>query len=1230
MDNRTVEVPTDPLVPCTPASLGFPSQGTPSIPLGSKHSTSAATDRFWNSCVVSPVHTSPFPMGPDQASTSTPRLPFDPQLQNSVNSAEELLIVEGRLGTQAVQVLIDSGANGNFVNEDTIRKSGLGTPSTASRPLTIADGSTISCFLTPNVPLSVNGFSMTLDLLSTPLAYDVILGKPWLAEHNPLIDWRNNTISFISSTGQAITWNALGTPSLDEPPMSAGRLKRLLRDKETKSYLLFIKDLEEFHQALDDTTKGQPDYLRQTLLDYEEVFSGVQGLPPSRPQDHGIDLIPDAKPPFRSIYHMSPQELEFLRNELKRLLDLGHLRPSTSSFGAPVFLIKEKTNKIRMVTDYRALNKITIKNNAALPNIRELLDRLRDATIFTKIDLQSGFHLIRVKEEDVHKTAINTKYGHFEFVVMPFGLCNAPATFQSTMNDIFRDLLDVCVVVYIDDLLIFSKNHEDHQRHLQLVLQRMKEHGLRARVHKCRFLQPTVDYLGFIVGNGTIKADPKRLEAIASWPVPRDVHELRSFLGLTNTLLRFTPMYAQHAATLTDLLKGSPGKKDVLDWQSRHQTAFEQLKSVLTSPQVLHIPDENLPIILHTDWSTQAIGGWISQEIQGKELPIAYESRKLRQAERHYSPYDGELLALIHCLRIFRPYLVGRKVLVRNDQKALKWLLDQRKLSPRQERWLDILLEFRLELDWIPGSRNTVADALSRRRHDKSIGIQVYALAIDHPPEDFIAKIRRELPLDPSLQEILRLLQPGTVIPPSKQTMIRRYSLREGLLWYENTRLVVPKSLRLLILKEHHDTPVAGHPSWNVMYASLAHYYFWQNMSKDVRKYVQSCDACQRLKDGHHPPYGLLQPLQIPERPWESISMDFISQLPKTPRGSDSITVFVDRLTKMVHLVAGKTTDDASTVARQFLNSVFRQHGLPSEIISDRGSVFTSRFWKSFMGLLDTRVATSTAFHPQTDGQTERANRTVEQMLRFLVDYRQTNWDTLLPIVEFAINNNKSASTNHTPFFLNSGQHPRTPSNADLKTLVPAAQHSFDEMRSTLTLVRDLLRSAQDRMASLANEHRTELTFSPGDQVLLSTLHITVDNQANRPSQKLAPRFTGPYKVLERIGQVSYKLDIPSNLPIHPVFHISRLRPYTDPLTFDSSRDVPSRPPPELIGDVPEYEAERVLDKRTRRRRVEYLIKWVGYPETEATWEPLSHLEHAMDVVRDYDSSLSSPDAVRS
>src|SRR5215469_783622 len=331
---------------------------------------------------------------------------------------------------------------------------------------------------------------------------------------------------------------------------------------------LAVKHLKEdlsFKERVDQAMQDQPPYLRKVLEDHEVVFSGVHGMPPVCPTDHKIELVPDAIPPTHKTYHMSEGELSLLKTELQRLLELGHIHPSTSPFGAPIFFVKEKTGKIRMVTDYHALNKLTVKNSTVLPNILELLDRLKTAKIFTKIDLQSGYHLIRMSEADIPKTAIHTKYGHFEWTVMPFGLNNAPATFQQSMNLIFADFIDKFLVVYLDDILIYSDNHIDHKKHLKLVLQHMEEHKLHAQVHKCRFLQNKVDYLGYIVGNGQISHDPKRVEVISSWPLLKTVTELCSFLGIGNTLLRFIPMFADLAAPLMDLLKGSLVKQDKLN-----------------------------------------------------------------------------------------------------------------------------------------------------------------------------------------------------------------------------------------------------------------------------------------------------------------------------------------------------------------------------------------------------------------------------------------------------------------------------------------------------------------------------------------------------------------------------------------------------------------------------------------------------------------------------------------
>jgi hypothetical protein len=581
-------------------------------------------------------------------------------------SSTNLLLFRGRLGRRSIQFLIDGGSKGNLLKETLVNDMGLQIDERGVRNIVLADGTTTYRGLrTSAVPVAIGNYRDKIDFLTAPIMYDAILGKPWLDTYNPIIDWSTNRLSFETNSGRHF-WQSSSTTEATTTDgfLTAKQLTQRLKQGSDRVFLLQLsvnesvvktdENLQQFLEAVDNTTADKPLYLRELLLEYRDVFKDVDALPPSRGDlDHPIELIEDSKAPWRPVYPMTPEELDLLKKEIDRLEGLGFIRRSVSPYGAPLFFVLEKTGKIRMVFDYRALNKLTIKNRCALPNIPETLARLRDARIFTKIDLQSGYHLIRMREGDEHKTAFRCRYGHYEFLVMPFGLCNAPATFQTLMNEIFKDVLDQFLVVYLDDILVYSRTIEEHAEHLKIVLDKLRQNKLRSRVHKCRFLQPKVDYLGYIVGEDKIIPDDDKVAAVQTWPPPRDVTELRAFLGLANTLLRFTPMYASHAAPLTDLLKGAPAKHDKLDWLPVHQQAFDNLKAALSSPQNLHIPDPNLPIILHTDWSINAIGGWISQDIDGQLLPIAFESRKLRPAEHNYSPYDGELLALMHCLQTF-------------------------------------------------------------------------------------------------------------------------------------------------------------------------------------------------------------------------------------------------------------------------------------------------------------------------------------------------------------------------------------------------------------------------------------------------------------------------------------------------------------------------------------------------------------------------------------------------
>jgi transposase InsO family protein len=458
---------------------------------------------------------------------------------------------------------------------------------------------------------------------------------------------------------------------------------------------------------------------------------------------------------------------------------------------------------------------------------------------------------------------------------------------------------------------------------------------------------------------------------------------------------------------------------------------------------------------------------------------------------------------------------------------------------------------------------------------------------------------------------------------------MNHYSLENGILLYDHTRICIPKGpIRTQILHDHHDIPTAGHQGIERTYAAIHDLFYWPRMNSDVRRYVKSCDSCQRIKASQQSPAGLLQPLPIPTRSWEQVSMDFITQLPRTKAGHDAIVVFVDTFSKMVHFVPTKTTASAPDTAKLFFDHVFKLHGLPKSIVSDRDAKFTSRFWQSLFNTLGTKLSMSTAFHPQTDGQTERANRTLEDMLRAVVGYRQDDWDEHLAAAEFACNNAPNASTSLSPFKINHGFEPYNPYSSIKKIPddTPAMADFLQKLANATKQATDALTLAKANQERNANKSRRDVKYQVGDMVLLSSSHINLASQANRPSKKLQHRFTGPYRIVQQVSHVAFKLALPDTLKIHPVFHVSLLRPYMDPAETPN-RDVPPPPPPAVtIDSQPEFEVEAILDHRRRHRQTQYLIKWVGYPDHDATWEPESNLSNAADILLQYKSSRTMPE----
>ena len=916
--------------------------------------------------------------------------------------------------------------------------------------------------------------------------------------------------------------------------------------------------------------------------------------PPARAVDHEIPLLPGKEAPNRAAYRMSQEELAELRKQLQDLLERGLIQPSTSPFGAPVIFVKKKNGSYRLVVDYRWLNSITIKNRYPLPRIDDLLDRLNGAKVFSKIDLASGYWQIRVAEGDVHKTAFKTRYGSFEFRVLPFGLCSAPATFQRLMNDIFMPHLDQFVIAYLDDLCIYSSSPEEHLKHLETVFRILKEHKLIAQVPKCTFGVPEIEFLGHIVSGQGLKMDPTKVKAILDWPTPKSQTEVLQFKGLAGFYRRFIKDFSKITAPLSALTGNVP-----FQWEAKEKRAFEDLKKALTTAPVLATPDYSRPFLVRCDASMHAIGQVLSQGEGKAERVVAYESRKLNPAESRYPTHDQELLSVVHALKKWRHYLHGKRFTVITDSWATKYIQTKPDISRQQARWLDLIQEFDMDIVHRPGKTIVVADALSRCPDYvlNSFWIQTSS--------DLLQEVQNLSRSDP---DYLRLY--NQVERDSRQD----FQILDGLLYKDRTRLYIPAGpLRTTLLSEAHDAPISGHLGRDKTYERLSRAFYWPKMHHLVFEYCRTCPACQAIKPSHQPPMGLLQPLPIPERKWESISLDLIPQLPKTKSGHDAIVVFVDRLTKMIICEPVKVGTTAQQLAQIFYRAVFRFHGCPLTLVSDRDSKFTSEFWKAWHKHLGTRLNMSTSRHPQTDGQTERANQTLEDMIRAYVSPYHDDWDEHLVAVEFAYNDSINASIGYTPFFLNYGHHPITPLTMVCKPnkeIASQTARSFAaRLRADLQQAREALRAAQARQTHYANLKRRDVTLRVGDKVWLSAanLHLTPAENAKR---KLLPRYYGPFRITEVVSPVAYRLDLPNTVKIHPVVHISHLKTYADgSKTFPERPEYKEPPLPQVIEDEPYYTIEAF---RAHKKILQFLVKWLGYGEEENKWLSERHLKADM------------------
>ncbi|KAI4320605.1 hypothetical protein MLD38_034066 [Melastoma candidum] len=811
-----------------------------------------------------------------------------------------------------------------------------------------------------------------------------------------------------------------------------------------------------------NSSPSLPSVVVSLLQEFDDVFPKEMPaeLPPIRGIEHQIDFIPGAPIPNRPAYRCSPQEAKELQKQVDELLSKGYVRESMSPFSLPVLLVPKKDGTWRMCVDCRAVNKIMVKYRYPIPRLDDMLDELHGSTVFSKIDLKSGYHQIRMKEGDEWKTAFKTKNGLYEWLVMPFGLTNAPSTFMRLMNHVLRAYIGKFVVVYFDDILIFSKNEQDHVNHLRSVLEALRHEKLYANLKKCEFFLESVVFLGFVVSSRGVEVDEEKVRAIREWPTPTTISEVRSFLGLAGFYRRFVRDFSTIASPLTDIIKKEVGFR----WGTEQEKAFKTLKEKLSSAPLLMLPDFSKPFEIECDASGIGIGSVLMQE----KRPIAYFSEKLNGAALNYSTYDKELYALVRALETWQHYLWSQEFVIHTDHESLKHLKDQGKLNRRHTRWIQFIEMFPYVIRYKKGKENIVADALSRR-YTLISTLDAKFLGFEHIKELYLH--------DHDFKEVFSECKKGS---------FGKFYRHEGYLFRENKLCIPQGSMRELLVREAHGGGLMGHFGVTKTLDVLREHFFWPHMKRDVMRICLRCIKCKKAKSKIQP-HGLYMPLPVPSHPWTDVSMDFVLGLPRTRNGKDSIFVVVDRFSKMAHFIPCKKTDDAKHVADLFFREIVRLHGIPRTIVSDRDVKFLSHFWRVLWGKLGTKLLFSTTCHPQTDGQTEVVNRTLGTLLRAVIKKNLKAWEECIPFVEFAYNRVVHSSTMFSPFEIVYGFNPLTP--LDL-TPLPSDEITSLDGKHKAELVKKIHEEARSRIlhkneqaADQANRRRKHVTFKPGDLV---------------------------------------------------------------------------------------------------------------------------------------------------
>ena len=875
-------------------------------------------------------------------------------------------------------------------------------------------------------------------------------------------------------------------------------------------------------------TEKEKQVLLPVLEEYLDLFcndsTGV--LPTTTKGYHEIrtgDALPIKKNPYRVPYALR----EEMRRQLDEMLAKGVITSCASPWAAPVILVPKKSPdgipKYRFCTDFRGLNSVTSTPVYPIPDIKSNLSLMAGSRYFTLLDIENAYWNIPIREEDKDKTGFVTPFGSFRYEKMAFGLSGAPSTFQRVMDAMLVGLRDVEVLVYLDDLLLFSETIEDHMRRMKLVFERVREANFKLSVAKCTFAVPEVVYLGHVVNSNGVAPDPSKVTAIREFPRPRTVKDVRSFLGLSGYYRAFIRNYAAMSRPLTQLTR----KDEKFVWTDSQQLAFDDLKAALTSESVLAHPRFDQQFILSTDASDYAISAILSQLQNGKERPISFASRMLNAAERNYSTTQKELLAVVFGTQIHRCFLYGRKFKIVTDHAALKWLITVKNHHcARLTRWVLKLSEYDFEIEHKAGKKHVNADCLSRHIASVATGAASRRCQSAESGETLTREtVYTGQQQDPYCKEIMDEI--------STDTRSKFFISDDGLLYagpnLENGKLVVPHNLIQPIIEMHHDKVFAGHQGVKRTRDLIKLNYFWPNMDRDVETYVRQCESCAKFKVGRHPtaPLG-----ELPETtsPFEMTSIDICGPYPETKRGNRYLLTFIDHFSRYPEAIP-IPRQDAPTVARALVTEIFSRLGCPQSLSSDKGSNFMSELFQEMCKLLQVKRINSTAFNPQMQGKVEKFHLGLNQTMSHYVNKYGNDWDEFVNYALMAHRAIPHSITRYSPFYLLHGRQMRLPMEDDLTT----GKFLKGEPKDNRSLIQDHIDTLADRLEEayrvvrennkMGRERQKEwydkgtklVIFQPGEMVYLRQM-----SKVKRGCPKFRLRWRGPYEVVRRLSDLNY------------------------------------------------------------------------------------------------------------